>query len=201
MRKTPILVTCLASVVLGTLASVSADAATSRKWWMRDWNCTNAHQQKMQIKSQIIDDMECNEDYCTVSSDAVAILKWRLVDGAGSVSFRVTNATSTSVSATDRPDGGDTELNLIVQFKENGHERAAGTMTSAGSGPSDIICTTGSFASLEPLVVRKPGSSAGKARKKHTRAKTGIDVVTKAEDTTPIFSKAKPKLEIPDIAE
>ena len=75
MRKTPILVTCLASVVLGTLASVSADAATSRKWWMRDWNCTNAHQQKMQIKSQIIDDMECNEDYCTVSSDAVAILK------------------------------------------------------------------------------------------------------------------------------
>lgn len=199
MRNSPILAACLASLVISTLAPVSAEAATARQWWMRDWNCTNAHKQKMQIKSQIIDDMECNEDYCTVSSDAIAILKWRLVDGAGSVSFRVTNATSTSVSATDRPDGGDTVLDMIVQFKENGHERAAGTMTSAGSGPSDIICTTGSFASLEPVVVRKPGS---KFDAKKDKLPAGEEVVArKASDSSAILKKAKPKLDIPDITE
>lgn len=199
MRKSPIIASYLASLLLGNLASVGAEAATARQWWMRDWQCTNAHKQKMLIKAQIVDDMECNEDYCTVSSDAVAILRWRLVDGAGSVSFRVTDATSTSITATDRSDGGDTELNLIVQFKENGHERAAGTMTSAGTDPSDIVCTTGSFASLEPLVVRKPSTSVDLGEVAETPVASSIR--KKSGGNAAITNQARGKIAIPDIAE
>lgn len=198
MSKKVIISACLASLLLGNLAAAPADAATARRWWMRDWNCTNEHKQRMQIKATIIDDVQCDETSCTVSSDAISILKWRLVDGAGWVNFRVTGSSQTSVTGTDRPDGGDTELNLIVQFKENGHERAAGTMTSASGSPSDIACTTGSFASLEPLVVKKLGT---KVDPKLAKPPKGGLVVRKPTSDAASLTKSQAKIALPDIVE
>lgn len=199
MSKKAIILAGLASLLLSNLASAPAEAATARRWWMRDWNCTNEHKQRMQIKATIIDDVQCDETSCTASSDAISILKWRLVDGAGAVSFRVTGSSQTSVTATDRPDGGDTELNLIVQFKENGHERAAGTMTSASGSPSDFVCTTGSFASLDPLRVKKAPTSVDLSGLSQPAAEGGIR--KKASGTIAITKKAKSKIALPDIVE